>query len=201
MTQLPPPGPLSMVQLMKGTLPPVPLIAKAMLVIGVIGEGMAPFYAAKAEMFRAPGIPDAIYVLALLTPDLFAGCRDCNAGVITMKKTTVAGIFWLGAGICVITSGSGLHGNDTPLCLCSGAWHLRFPSRWYFSGGWLDNQEVTSRSSGTDMIAELVLATFFGLLLLVLDWKPIAWVQRLTRPSGRRSCTCSNFLSKQHGSR
>ena len=53
-------GTLSMVELMKGTLPPVPLIAKALLVIGVIGEGMAPFYAAKAEMFRAPGAPYVI---------------------------------------------------------------------------------------------------------------------------------------------
>jgi energy-converting hydrogenase A subunit H len=31
-----------------------------MLVLGVIGEGMAPFYAAKAEMFRAPGAPYVI---------------------------------------------------------------------------------------------------------------------------------------------
>ncbi len=53
-------GSLSMVELMKGTLPPVPLIAKVMLIIGVIGEGMAPFYAAKAEMFRAPGAPYVI---------------------------------------------------------------------------------------------------------------------------------------------
>jgi energy-converting hydrogenase A subunit H len=53
-------GTLSMVELMKGTLPPVPLIAKGLLVIGVIGEGMAPFYAAKAEMFRAPGAPYVI---------------------------------------------------------------------------------------------------------------------------------------------
>jgi len=53
-------GSLSMVELMKGTLPPVPLIAKALLIIGVIGEGMAPFYAAKAEMFRAPGAPYVI---------------------------------------------------------------------------------------------------------------------------------------------
>jgi energy-converting hydrogenase A subunit H len=53
-------GSLSMVELMNGTLPPVPLIAKALLVIGVIGEGMAPFYAAKAEMFRAPGAPYVI---------------------------------------------------------------------------------------------------------------------------------------------
>jgi energy-converting hydrogenase A subunit H len=49
-----------MVELMSGTLPPVPLIAQALLVIGVIGEGMAPFYAAKAEMFRAPGAPYVI---------------------------------------------------------------------------------------------------------------------------------------------
>jgi len=53
-------GSLSMVELMNGTLPPVPLIAKALLVIGVVGEGMAPFYAAKAEMFRAPGAPYVI---------------------------------------------------------------------------------------------------------------------------------------------
>jgi energy-converting hydrogenase A subunit H len=53
-------GSLSMVELMNGTLPPVPLIAKGLLVIGVIGEGMAPFYAAKAEMFRAPGAPYVI---------------------------------------------------------------------------------------------------------------------------------------------
>jgi energy-converting hydrogenase A subunit H len=53
-------GSLSMIQLMTGTLPTVPPIAKGMLVIGVIGEGMAPFYAAKAEMFRAPGAPYVI---------------------------------------------------------------------------------------------------------------------------------------------
>lgn len=38
----------------------VPLVAKAFLALGVIGEGMAPFYAAKAEMFRAPGAPYVI---------------------------------------------------------------------------------------------------------------------------------------------
>jgi energy-converting hydrogenase A subunit H len=53
-------GSLSMIELMKGTLPAVPLIARVMLVIGVVGEGMAPFYAAKAEMFRAPGAPYVI---------------------------------------------------------------------------------------------------------------------------------------------
>jgi len=53
-------GSLSMIELMKGTVPAVPLIAKGMLTLGVIGEGMAPFYAAKAEMFRAPGAPYVI---------------------------------------------------------------------------------------------------------------------------------------------
>jgi len=38
----------------------VPLVAKILLALGVIGEGMAPFYAAKAEMFRAPGAPYVI---------------------------------------------------------------------------------------------------------------------------------------------
>jgi energy-converting hydrogenase A subunit H len=53
-------GSLSMIELAKGTLPVVPVVAKAFLVLGVIGEGMAPFYAAKAEMFRAPGAPYVI---------------------------------------------------------------------------------------------------------------------------------------------
>jgi energy-converting hydrogenase A subunit H len=53
-------GSLSMIELARGTLPAVPIIAKALLVIGVVGEGMAPFYAAKAEMFRAPGAPYVI---------------------------------------------------------------------------------------------------------------------------------------------
>lgn len=38
----------------------VPLVAKILLALGVTGEGMAPFYAAKAEMFRAPGAPYVI---------------------------------------------------------------------------------------------------------------------------------------------
>jgi energy-converting hydrogenase A subunit H len=53
-------GSLSMIELARGTLPAVPVIAKSLLVIGVVGEGMAPFYAAKAEMFRAPGAPYVI---------------------------------------------------------------------------------------------------------------------------------------------
>jgi energy-converting hydrogenase A subunit H len=53
-------GTLSMVELWKVTTPPVPPVVGALLVIGVMGEGMAPFYAAKAEMFRAPGAPYVI---------------------------------------------------------------------------------------------------------------------------------------------
>ena len=53
-------GTLSMVELWKVTTPPVPAIISAFLVLGVMGEGMAPFYAAKAEMFRAPGAPYVI---------------------------------------------------------------------------------------------------------------------------------------------
>jgi energy-converting hydrogenase A subunit H len=53
-------GSLSMFELGLPSLPSVPLIAKALLVLGVMGEGMAPFYAAKAEMFRAPGAPYVI---------------------------------------------------------------------------------------------------------------------------------------------
>ena len=40
----------------------VPFIAKALLIIGVIGEGMAPLYIAKAEMTRAQGTP---YILMI----------------------------------------------------------------------------------------------------------------------------------------
>jgi energy-converting hydrogenase A subunit H len=53
-------GTLSMIELAKDTLPEVPVFVKAFLTLGVIGEGMAPFYAAKAEMFRAPGAPYVI---------------------------------------------------------------------------------------------------------------------------------------------
>lgn len=53
-------GTLSMVELWKEATPAVPLAVKALLVLGVMGEGMAPFYAAKAEMFRAPGAPYVI---------------------------------------------------------------------------------------------------------------------------------------------
>ena len=53
-------GTLSMIELAKPLSAEVPLFVKAFLTLGVIGEGMAPFYAAKAEMFRAPGAPYVI---------------------------------------------------------------------------------------------------------------------------------------------
>ncbi|NTW92579.1 MAG: hypothetical protein HGA40_03955 [Methanoregulaceae archaeon] len=53
-------GTLSMIELWKDTTPAVTLVVRALLVLGVMGEGMAPFYAAKAEMFRAPGAPYVI---------------------------------------------------------------------------------------------------------------------------------------------
>jgi energy-converting hydrogenase A subunit H len=53
-------GTLSMVELWSSATLSVPLVVKALLVLGVMGEGMAPFYAAKAEMFRAPGAPYVI---------------------------------------------------------------------------------------------------------------------------------------------
>jgi len=53
-------GTLSLIELSKTVLPAAPAVAKGFLVLGVMGEGMAPFYAAKAEMFRAPGAPYVI---------------------------------------------------------------------------------------------------------------------------------------------
>jgi energy-converting hydrogenase A subunit H len=53
-------GTLSMLEIAKGATTAVPFTIKALLVLGVMGEGMAPFYAAKAEMFRAPGAPYVI---------------------------------------------------------------------------------------------------------------------------------------------
>jgi len=40
----------------------VPVIAKAFLMVGVMGEGMAPFYVAKAEITRSPGAPFILMV-------------------------------------------------------------------------------------------------------------------------------------------
>ena len=42
--------------------PAMPVIAKALILVGVMGEGIAPFYAAKAELFRAPGAPYVIMI-------------------------------------------------------------------------------------------------------------------------------------------
>ena len=42
--------------------PAMPWIAKALILVGVMGEGIAPFYAAKAELFRAPGAPYVIMI-------------------------------------------------------------------------------------------------------------------------------------------
>ncbi|MBP1929252.1 energy-converting hydrogenase A subunit H [Methanolinea mesophila] len=53
-------GTLSMIQLASMPVSQVPLAVKALITLGVMGEGMAPFYAAKAEMFRAPGAPYVI---------------------------------------------------------------------------------------------------------------------------------------------
>ncbi len=50
----------------------VPLAAKAFLVLGVMGEGMAPFYVAKAEITRAPGAP---YVLMIHVSSLLIFLR------------------------------------------------------------------------------------------------------------------------------
>lgn len=50
----------------------VPLGAKMFLVLGVMGEGMAPFYIAKAEITRAPGAP---YVLMIHVSSLLIFLR------------------------------------------------------------------------------------------------------------------------------
>lgn len=64
-------GTLSMWELF-GTAIAVPFIAKAFLVLGVMGEGMAPFYVAKAEITRAPGAP---YVLMIHVSSLLLFLR------------------------------------------------------------------------------------------------------------------------------
>jgi energy-converting hydrogenase A subunit H len=64
-------GTLSMWELF-GDAIAVPLIAKAFLVLGVMGEGMAPFYVAKAEITRAPGAP---YVLMIHVSSLLLFLR------------------------------------------------------------------------------------------------------------------------------
>jgi len=50
----------------------VPLIAKILLLVGVMGEGMAPFFIGKAEITRAPGAP---YVLMIHVSSLLIFLR------------------------------------------------------------------------------------------------------------------------------
>jgi len=64
-------GTLSLWELYAGAIA-VPLIAKAFLVLGVMGEGMAPFYVAKAEITRATGAP---YVLMIHVSSLLVFLR------------------------------------------------------------------------------------------------------------------------------
>ena len=52
--------------------PAMPLIAKAMILVGVMGEGIAPFYVAKAELTRAPGAP---YILMIHVSSLLMFLR------------------------------------------------------------------------------------------------------------------------------
>jgi energy-converting hydrogenase A subunit H len=52
--------------------PAMPWIARSLLLVGVMGEGMAPFYVAKAELTRAPGAP---YVLMIHVSSLLMFLR------------------------------------------------------------------------------------------------------------------------------
>ncbi|MDU9375623.1 hypothetical protein McpSp1_02000 [Methanocorpusculaceae archaeon Sp1] len=50
----------------------VPIVAKLLLLVGVLGEGMAPFYIGKAEITRAPGAP---YILMIHVSSLLLFLR------------------------------------------------------------------------------------------------------------------------------
>lgn len=50
----------------------VPVIAKLLILLGVLGEGMAPFYIGKAEITRAPGAP---YILMIHVSSLLLFLR------------------------------------------------------------------------------------------------------------------------------
>jgi energy-converting hydrogenase A subunit H len=50
----------------------VPIIAKLLILLGVLGEGMAPFYIGKAEITRAPGAP---YILMIHVSSLLLFLR------------------------------------------------------------------------------------------------------------------------------
>ncbi|MBN1166334.1 MAG: hypothetical protein JXA44_04295 [Methanospirillaceae archaeon] len=64
-------GTLSIWELAGGAIA-VPFVAKAFLVLGVMGEGMAPFYVAKAEITRAQGAP---YILMIHVSSLLIFLR------------------------------------------------------------------------------------------------------------------------------
>ena len=49
-----------------------PIVAKLLLLVGVLGEGMAPFYIGKAEITRAPGAP---YILMIHVSSLLLFLR------------------------------------------------------------------------------------------------------------------------------
>lgn len=50
----------------------VPIVAKLLILVGVLGEGMAPFYIGKAEITRAPGAP---YILMIHVSSLLLFLR------------------------------------------------------------------------------------------------------------------------------
>jgi len=62
-----------------GTAMTVPFIAKALLIIGVIGEGMAPLYIAKAEITRAHGTP---YILMISLCSLLVFLRVIEIAIV-----------------------------------------------------------------------------------------------------------------------
>ncbi len=64
-------GTLSIWELAKDTIT-VPFAAKTFLLLGVMGEGMAPFYVAKAEITRAQGAP---YILMIHVSSLLIFLR------------------------------------------------------------------------------------------------------------------------------
>ena len=56
-------GTLSLLELSNSAVTPMVSFASILLIMGIAGEtGMAPFYAAKAEMFRTPGSPFLVII-------------------------------------------------------------------------------------------------------------------------------------------
>lgn len=65
-------GTLSVWELAAGSTLAAPLVAKLLILVGVLGEGMAPFYIGKAEITRAPGAP---YILMIHVSSLLLFLR------------------------------------------------------------------------------------------------------------------------------